>query len=286
MGQLMSDTLVRSSGRRNDGAATKAQILEAAGLVFAQKGFDRATAKEIAERSGTNSAAVNYYYGGFEGLYAEVLVEAHRRLLSYDEMAAIAHASTNPEDKLRSLIRLAVSATQSSAASAWGLRVLSREFLAPSPVFHVLQDRELLPKRQLIFGIVAGVLDRPVEDPVVARCCLSVMAPVAMLLISDPKITAQTFPDLASDKGAADALADHLLRFSLAGIGPDRTTIEIWADPALTRNTHRIEVEADSASFAMSIENVPSENPRTGRITALSVIACLRKMTAPLRVGT
>uniref|UniRef100_UPI0019168672 aspartate dehydrogenase n=1 Tax=Muricoccus harenae TaxID=2692566 RepID=UPI0019168672 len=73
---------------------------------------------------------------------------------------------------------------------------------------------------------------------------------------------------------------------SLAGIGPDRTELEIWADPALTRNTHRIEVEADSASFSMSIENIPSENPKTGRITALSVIACLRKMGAPLRVGT
>ncbi len=73
---------------------------------------------------------------------------------------------------------------------------------------------------------------------------------------------------------------------SLAGIGPDRTTLEIWADPALTRNTHRIEVDADSASFSMSIENVPSENPRTGRITALSVIAALRKLHSPLRVGT
>lgn len=73
---------------------------------------------------------------------------------------------------------------------------------------------------------------------------------------------------------------------SLAGIGPDRTMLEIWADPTLSRNTHRIEVEADSANFAMSIENVPSENPRTGRITALSVLACLRKMKAPLRVGT
>jgi len=73
---------------------------------------------------------------------------------------------------------------------------------------------------------------------------------------------------------------------SLAGIGPDRTELEIWADPALTRNTHRIEVEADSASFSMSIENIPSENPKTGRITALSVVACLRKMGAPLRVGT
>jgi aspartate dehydrogenase len=73
---------------------------------------------------------------------------------------------------------------------------------------------------------------------------------------------------------------------SLAGIGPDRTMLEIWADPALDRNTHRIEVEADSASFSMAIANVPSDNPKTGRITPLSVIACLRKMYAPLRVGT
>src|SRR6266446_4984865 len=53
---------------------------------------------------------------------------------------------------------------------------------------------------------------------------------------------------------------------ALAGIGPDRTTIEIWADPALTRNVHRIEVEAKAARLSMHIENVPSpENPRTGR---------------------
>jgi aspartate dehydrogenase len=73
---------------------------------------------------------------------------------------------------------------------------------------------------------------------------------------------------------------------SLAGIGPDRTRLEIWADPALTRNVHRVEVESDSARFSMSIENIPSENPKTGLITALSVIAWLRKLRAPLRVGT
>ncbi len=73
---------------------------------------------------------------------------------------------------------------------------------------------------------------------------------------------------------------------SLAGIGPDRTLIDIWADPAVTRNCHAIEVEADSASFKLSIENVPSDNPKTGRIVALSVLATLRKMGSPLRVGT
>jgi aspartate dehydrogenase len=74
---------------------------------------------------------------------------------------------------------------------------------------------------------------------------------------------------------------------SLAGIGPDRTTIEIWADPAVTRNTHTIEVKSDASDFTMTIANVPSEEtPATGKVTALSAIAALRRLTAPLVVGT
>jgi aspartate dehydrogenase len=74
---------------------------------------------------------------------------------------------------------------------------------------------------------------------------------------------------------------------ALAGIGPERTTIEIWADPSVNRNIHKIEVEADAARFSMQIENVPSaENPRTGRLTPLSVVAALKKLTGPLAVGT
>lgn len=74
---------------------------------------------------------------------------------------------------------------------------------------------------------------------------------------------------------------------SLAGIGPDATRIEIWADPGVTRNTHTIKVVSDSSDLTLTIENIPSvENPRTGKITALSVLAALRRMTAPLVVGS
>ncbi|MSP67124.1 MAG: aspartate dehydrogenase [Alphaproteobacteria bacterium] len=74
---------------------------------------------------------------------------------------------------------------------------------------------------------------------------------------------------------------------SLAGIGPDRTRLEVWADPALERNTHRIEVDSDSSRLTMTIESIPSaENPRTGRITALSVIAALAGLVSPLKIGT
>lgn len=74
---------------------------------------------------------------------------------------------------------------------------------------------------------------------------------------------------------------------SLAGIGPDRTTVEVWADPGVDRNVQSVRIVSDSAEAEMTIRNIPSdENPRTGRITALSVLACLRRMTAPLVAGT
>ena len=73
---------------------------------------------------------------------------------------------------------------------------------------------------------------------------------------------------------------------SLAGIGPNRTRLEIWADPSVTRNIHTIELDSDAARLSMTIENIPSANPKTGRITAQSVIAMLRKMRAPLAIGT
>jgi aspartate dehydrogenase len=74
---------------------------------------------------------------------------------------------------------------------------------------------------------------------------------------------------------------------ALAGIGPARTKVRIWADPGVTRNIHTVEVDAEAAQFTMTIRNVPSaENPKTGRITALSMLTCLRGLGAPLKVGS
>ena len=74
---------------------------------------------------------------------------------------------------------------------------------------------------------------------------------------------------------------------SLAGIGPERTMVEVWADPGIDRNIQSVSIVSDSGEAEMTIRNIPSaENPRTGKITALSVIACLRRMTDTLVAGT
>ena len=74
---------------------------------------------------------------------------------------------------------------------------------------------------------------------------------------------------------------------ALAGIGPDRTQYEIWADPGLARNTHTIKVDSDAAVFEMTIAVVPmEENPATGQIVPLSVMETLRGLVTPFKVGT
>lgn len=73
---------------------------------------------------------------------------------------------------------------------------------------------------------------------------------------------------------------------SLAGVGLDETMLEIWADPTITTNIHHVEIHSDSGRVSMTIENIPSENPRTSAIAARSVIALLRKLAGTTRIGT
>ena len=102
-----------------------------------------------------------------------------------------------------------------------------------------------------------------------------------------------TRPLLVFDGNALDAAAGFpanvnvAAALALAGIGPIRTQVRIWADPGVTRNIHTIRVEAEAARFTMTIENVPSmENPKTGRLTTLSLLACLRGLVSTLKVGS
>ena len=73
---------------------------------------------------------------------------------------------------------------------------------------------------------------------------------------------------------------------ALAGIGPEKTRIRIFAVPGLARNTQQITVEGEFGRLQVRVENVPTENPRTGKLSYLSAIAMLREMGATLRVGT
>src|SRR5260370_18652295 len=103
--------------------SSRRRLLEAAGHVFAEKGFDRATGKEICERAGTNTAAVNYYFGGIEGLYAAVVREAHDRFVPFAAASAAVAGKADARAKLEAILELLARALTGPACAAWALRL-------------------------------------------------------------------------------------------------------------------------------------------------------------------
>ncbi len=200
---------------RADGLTTRKELLEAAGAIFAEHGYAKATSKEICERAGANIAAVNYHFGGKDGLYSAVLEEAHHRLVSLEAVAATAHSDVDPRIKLRLLLTRIVSEIERRERGGWELRVLSREVMSQSPLIAGLINNQIAPKAKLVRGVIAEIMELPAEHPAVSRTVISVMGPCIFLIIVNRDLQRKVAPHLDPDP---EALVEHMLTFALAGM--------------------------------------------------------------------
>src|ERR1700684_2426125 len=90
----------KTAAKRRHGQRTGAQLIEVAGRIFADQGFDGATGQDICRRAGVNSAAIVYHFGGMAGLHRAVLEEAQRRLIRTETLAAAVKAESDPPCEL------------------------------------------------------------------------------------------------------------------------------------------------------------------------------------------
>jgi TetR/AcrR family transcriptional regulator, regulator of cefoperazone and chloramphenicol sensitivity len=200
---------------RQDGEITRRELLEAAGAIFAEHGYAKATSKEICERANANIAAVNYHFGGKDGLYAAVLEEAHSRLVSIDAMAAAARSRIDPRLKLEALLTRIVGEIARRESGAWELRVLSREVLSQTPFMERLVNNQIAPKAKFARAIIAEIMELPVDHPAVSRTVISVIGPCILLLITNRELQRKVAPQLDYEP---DSLAEHMSTFVLAGM--------------------------------------------------------------------
>ncbi|MFM9844281.1 MAG: aspartate dehydrogenase [Dongiaceae bacterium] len=106
-------------------------------------------------------------------------------------------------------------------------------------------------------------------------------------------LKAVTEPTCIFDGSALSAVtgfpanANVAAALALAGIGAERTRVKLWADPTIQRNVHMVSVDSAVARFTMTIEGVPSPaNPRSSRLTPLSILASLRGLVSTLKSGS
>ena len=168
-------------GSRPDGAATRGAILQAAGHLFAERGYADTTSKAICAAARSNIAAVNYHFGSRDRLYVEVLREVHRHLVTADFLRHLADSALPARTKLDRFIDGVCG--NLADVEQWQTRLWARELLSPSPHLRQIMRSEALPKFKALSRILAEVAGLPPQHPAVPRCVLSVMAPFLMLLV-------------------------------------------------------------------------------------------------------
>lgn len=203
--------------RRQDGETTRAHILETAGALFAELGYEATTAKQICLNAGCNLAAVNYHFGGRDGLYAEVLREAHNRFISLDLLSEVANSPLAARAKLGLIIDGMLEGLNSQG---WHLRVFMREIVAPSAMFDQVFNTRISPKLAIIRGLLSEITGIPPEDQALARCFLSTFAPCTMLLVANRHMVARVMADFWTAEGelAFEDLKTHIKTFAFAGL--------------------------------------------------------------------
>jgi TetR/AcrR family transcriptional regulator, regulator of cefoperazone and chloramphenicol sensitivity len=194
---------------------TRERLIAAAGQLFADRGFQKVTVREICREANANVAAVNYHFGDKLGLYREVLEVAIRTLRSVTESARAAGEGRPAEERLRNYIRIFVDQAR-HARRHWVRGLMFREMADPTPALDELVNRGLRPRLEYLSEIVAELMGCDVHDERVLPCTGSLQAQCVMCL---PNAVAERLrPGPPPSEEDIAQLVDHIATFSLAGI--------------------------------------------------------------------
>lgn len=170
----------RKKHSREDGEATRRQILVTAVRLFAEHGYAYTTSKMICREAGVNIAAVNYYFGSRDDLYRAVLDEVHEHIVNEREMASIISANLPAEQKLERVLDAYISTV--FAGQSWYARIWAHELISPSPLGGVAFLASTLSKERRISSLISEITGIPENNPALQSCIITVMAPYLFML--------------------------------------------------------------------------------------------------------
>ena len=198
-----------------DQLVTRHRLLEAAGEVFAEKGFRGATIREICQRADANVAAVNYHFGDKERLYAAAVQYAHTCAAGdIVDVTRAVPADATPRQRLLVFIRTMLAGILDPGKPAWHGKLVAREMAEPTRVLQQIAEQGVKPRVRLLSEIVRSVIGADALDSVVHRCVRSIVGQVLFYHFARPMLI-RVFPD---DRMDVDVLAEHIASFSLGGL--------------------------------------------------------------------
>jgi AcrR family transcriptional regulator len=192
------------------------KIMDAAGEIFAEEGFQSATVREICSRAGVNVAAINYYFGDKAALYVEVLrfstCVAHEEIVRAAERPGAA-----PEETLREIIRSMCRKMLPSERPSWAFRLMAHEMARPTPALDQVVREVIAPSYLRLRNTVGAMLSLPADHETTRMCAHSIMSQVIHYVTGRPVIS-RLWPELQMTREQVEKLADHIATFSICSI--------------------------------------------------------------------
>jgi len=201
----------------SDQLVTRKRLLEAAGEVFAEKGFKAATVRDICCKAGANVAAVNYHFGDKEKLYVAVLQLAQvcARERYADGSSDMPGASA--EHRLHTIVHTFLRRLLDEGRPAWQGKLMARELIDPTPALNTVVDQNIKREFEQLGRIVQELSGGRLDAHNVRRCTASIIGQCLFYRHAAPVIQ-RISPELKYDPAGIDYLADHVTQFSLAAI--------------------------------------------------------------------
>ena len=200
---------------------TRARLLDAAARLFAERGFARVTVRDICNKAKANVAAVNYHFGGKDGLYQAVMRMAMETMQATTEAARAAGQNRPADERLRAYVGVLAERLLGTHHDTWIHQLMIREMADPTPALTLVAEEVLKPRMEYLCGTIAELIGCAPNDPRAVRCALSITAQFSSVLWNQGVTRLMNAPDAA---GKIDQIADHIARFSLGGIAETKNT--------------------------------------------------------------
>ena len=219
---------------------TRMRVLQAAGPVFAEKGFRAATVREICNEAGVNGASVNYHFGDKERLYIETVKHAHQ-LRAESVPIPKWPTGTAPEAKLKDFIRTLITRMVGTDAAPWQSRLMMREMLQPTSACRALAQDSIRPDFELLLGILDELLPSDVPKHRRQQIAFSVVGQCLFYRVAGEIVSMLVGEDDLEEHFALEQLAEHIAQFCLGALGAAQPLT-----PKCESDRHRIVPESIS----------------------------------------
>lgn len=194
---------------------TRHRLLDVARHLFAERGFRRVSVRDICGAAGANVAAVNYHFGGKQGLYRQVLDEAIAVMRETSETAMAAAPGGTAEARLRGFIAVFLKRVSGEGAP-WIRQLMAQEMAQPTEELDHVAREAIAPRIRYMAELVAELLGTTVDDERVMRCVLSVQLQFQAALANP--VATRLVPEFRADAQSTERLAQHIADFSMGGI--------------------------------------------------------------------